>query len=463
MQVHLKRRIPVFVALGVLVLLALLAAGGRLFEPPAAEGAATVIATVPSGGNGPFDVAVNPGANLVYVANTGSQDLSVLSGAPPFNAVTLPLPVGGAAAGVAYNPNGNAVFVSDATNNVIMPYLAVAPFMVLGPPIVTGNAPAYIAANPANNRIYVSNVLQPDIAVFDGTAPGFPFIASLPQPPCAPGPGFAPGSVPRGVAINPTTNQIYVILSGVNQLWIMDGAAPWGCLPPVPVGVSPIGVAYNSSNNHIYVANNVSNNVTVIDASTFNVLNPGLPVGANPVGVAVNPTTNRIYVANAGGNTVSVIDGSTDTVVQTVPVGSTPQGIAANPLSNLVFVANYNDNTISVIEDMPTVSPPPPTPTPTAPAPPPPGGMEQVALQGGTCVPVASTYPDATPIATIAGAVAPPNVLQGLWQFDGVTWLGYSPQFPAASNLTQLDRLDVVFICVSGSGPNAGTFSRPVI
>jgi hypothetical protein len=62
-----------------------------------------------------------------------------------------------------------------------------------------------------------------------------------------------------------------------------------------------------------------------------------------------------------------------------------------------------------------------------------------------------------------AGAVAPPGVLESLWEFDGVTWLGYSPQFLAASNLTQMDRLDVVFICIGSSGPGAGTFSRPVI
>jgi hypothetical protein len=38
-------------------------------------------------------------------------------------------------------------------------------------------------------------------------------------------------------------------------------------------------------------------------------------------------------------------------------------------------------------------------------------------------------------------------------------WMGWSPAFPEASDLTQVDRLDVVFICVGG----AATFTRPVI
>jgi YVTN family beta-propeller protein len=295
------RRTSVLAALAVL---ALLAVGGPVSKPPAAEGAATVIATIPSGGTGPFHVAVNPGDNLVYVTNSGSQELSIFRGEPPYSPATLPISVGGVPAGVAYNSSDNAIFVADSTNNVIVPYLAVAPFTLLGPPMATGNAPLWMAANSATNRVYVANSLQPDVAVFDGTAPGFPLVASLPQGPCAA--AFPPGSSPAGVAVNPATNQIYVAVvnpSG-DQLWAMQGDAPWGCLPAKPVGLSPQGVAFNHENNHIYVANSMSNTVTIIDASTFNVLNPGLAVGTYPWGVAVNPTTNRIYVTNSGDNSV---------------------------------------------------------------------------------------------------------------------------------------------------------------
>jgi len=87
--------------------------------------------------------------------------------------------------------------------------------------------------------------------------------------------------------------------------------------------------------------------------------------------------------------------------------------------------------------------------------------MTSVALAGGTCNPVASTYPDDTAIATIANAVSPSGILISIWWFDTATgrWLGYSPQFPAASDLTQVDRLEAIFICVS----SAGTWSRPQI
>jgi len=103
-----------------------------------------------------------------------------------------------------------------------------------------------------------------------------------------------------------------------------------------------------------------------------------------------------------------------------------------------------------------TVTPTPagPTPTPT-PLPP---GMEAVALATG-CNPIASTYPDGTPVAAIAGGVTPSGILASLWEYESGAWLGYSPDFPQANNLAEVSFLDAVFICVS----DVGVFVRPVV
>jgi hypothetical protein len=75
------------------------------------------------------------------------------------------------------------------------------------------------------------------------------------------------------------------------------------------------------------------------------------------------------------------------------------------------------------------------------------------------CNPVASTYPDATPIETIAAAVGPAGNLKALWEFEGGVWLGYSPAYPHVSDLAAKNFLDVVFICVAGPG----SFGRPIV
>lgn len=75
------------------------------------------------------------------------------------------------------------------------------------------------------------------------------------------------------------------------------------------------------------------------------------------------------------------------------------------------------------------------------------------------CNPVTSTYADATAIGDIAQAVTPPEALQSIWQYEAGVWTGYSAQFPQASDLVDVGRLDVIFICVTADG----SFERPVI
>ncbi len=102
------------------------------------------------------------------------------------------------------------------------------------------------------------------------------------------------------------------------------------------------------------------------------------------------------------------------------------------------------------------------TPTATA-TPGPREATEDVHLRGGVCTPVFTTYPNGTPIPTIAAAVSPPGMLQVLWDFDRGTWMGYSPLFPEVGDLTEINFLDVVFLCVGGSGPSAAIFTRPLV
>ena len=129
---------------------------------------------------------------------------------------------------------------------------------------------------------------------------------------------------------------------------------------------------------------------------------------------------------------------------------------------NNVTNANLGPGAPCAPTPTPTPAPTPcPTCTPVPCATPPPGATEDVPL-AGTCNPLASTYADATPIGTIAGAVAPTTILTAIWSYDPftVTWLGYAPGAPpGVNNLVSADRLDVIFICANAPGK----WTRPVI
>jgi parallel beta-helix repeat protein len=104
----------------------------------------------------------------------------------------------------------------------------------------------------------------------------------------------------------------------------------------------------------------------------------------------------------------------------------------------------------------PTTSPATATPTETPTATP--GGVQTVPLTAG-CNPVAWTGSDNTPVATIGSAVSPAGIVVSVWELEAGVWAGYSPLYPEASQAFNVDRLGVVFICVS----TPGTLTRPAI
>jgi len=363
-----------------LLLLAMLAAALAVLgnaSPAAAE--PTVIATI-AVGTSPFGVGVNATTNRIYVANQFGNDVSVIDGATNTgidtdgnagNGITR-IPVGSGPIGVVANPATNRVYVANqfSSNVSVIDGATDTEIDTDGNPangitrIAVGSGPVGVAVNPTTNRIYVANGDSWNVSVIDGATDteidtdGNPAngITRIPV-----------GDRPLLLAVNPTTNRIYVANWLSDDLSVIDGATNT-VGATVPVGVGPLGVSANPTTNRIYVTNAGNpipgNDVSVIDGATDTEIdtdgNPGngitrILVGDSPHGVASNATTNRVYVANQSNDNVSVIDGASNTVVATVPVGDFLWCVGVNPSTNRIYVTNRNDNTVSVIEDLPPV------------------------------------------------------------------------------------------------------------
>ncbi len=77
------------------------------------------------------------------------------------------------------------------------------------------------------------------------------------------------------------------------------------------------------------------------------------------------------------------------------------------------------------------------------------------------CNNVTLTWPSGTPMTEVAAAITPVSNLRAIWRFNNTQqrFEGFSPQFPEQSDLRTANRLDAVFICMSGPG----TLTRPLI
>jgi YVTN family beta-propeller protein len=277
--------------------------------------AQVVIATLPVGIQ-PTSATVNSATNSIYEANWLCR--------------TLPC-----------SGPGTISVINGATNTVTATVNA-------------GINPTAMTVNPVTNKIYSANYCGNDptcqspgtVTVIDGATLATATVTV----------GYAPGVI----AVNSVTNKIYVLnycnsggfpscpIDGPGAITVIDGATL--ATQAVTVGWAPSDVAVNTTTNIIYVVNNTNSQfqngtVTVINGSTLSTQSVG--VGFEAFGIAVDSATNKIYVSNicaSGSNcdsgTVTAIDGAT-LMTGTVSVGFEPHYLAVNPISNKIYVGNF--------------------------------------------------------------------------------------------------------------------------
>jgi len=206
--------------------------------------------------------------------------------------------------------------------------------------IPVGVRPIGIAVNATTNTVYVTNQSDSTVSVIDG-ATGLVTGSAIPV-----------GSAPIGVAVDESTNTVYVANRDSSTVSVINRATNSVSVITGVVFSSPIGVAVDASTHTLYVTNSGGTTVSVIN-TLDNTLTKTITVGPIPSAVAVNASTNTVYVTNAGstvgGNSVSVINGATNAVTSTIPVGAQPQGVAVDASTNTVYVTNSSDSTVSVI------------------------------------------------------------------------------------------------------------------
>jgi YVTN family beta-propeller protein len=133
----------------------------------------------------------------------------------------------------------------------------------------------------------------------------------------------------------------------------------WDCnqvTATVPAGMAPRGIAMNPHTDKVYVADIGGITMTVIDGKT-NKVTATIPVGGNLLSATVNPRTDTIYVANFASGSVPVINGRTNTVTATIQHVSGASQIAllrrtmtlyvTDDLADSLWVINARTNTVT--------------------------------------------------------------------------------------------------------------------
>src|SRR5580704_11398756 len=170
---------------------------------------------------------------------------------------------------------------------------------------ISGNYDTFgMDLNPVTNKIYVTSEIEHNLVVIDGNTNQI--VANVPI-----------GHGGMWPTVDSVHNKIYVPNADDNSVTVIDGNT---LLPTtVAAGEGPLAVAVNSTTNKIYIGNqrfNGPSSVTVIDGATNTTTTVNLPFAAyfysGRNSLVVNEATNQIYALWAVG--VYGIDGATNQV-----------------------------------------------------------------------------------------------------------------------------------------------------
>jgi hypothetical protein len=136
---------------------------------------------------------------------------------------------------------------------------------------------------------------------------------------------------------------VYVVNSKSSNVTVIDGTS--NATTPVDVGTSAFALAVNPTTNKIYVAiggPGVFNIIIIVDGAT-NTATAALDQNAiNLNALALNPVTNKVYVANYTSSNVTML---TEQQVQPVPLTTTITSPSGNELiAGTTGVFNFTTN-----------------------------------------------------------------------------------------------------------------------
>jgi len=348
---------------------------------PSSLGHAVVLSTNPAGDGSDTHInvsgdtnvgVVNTGPNPVFLGKSGIGRVFVINGdktltlylallpnGSPVTTVTLPASTSGPIGG-ATSSNGNTYIANNGSNDVsVLPGTQTSITQV----VPVGTQPVMVATNSSGNKAYVINNGSNNVTVI-GTQDNS-VIKTIPV-----------GSQPIWGVMSDDGVDVFVVNQGSGTVSVIDTTLDI-VFTTIPVGTSPNFAFYDNVKKRVYVTNTGNNTVSVIKADSINLgVTPQiLPVKLKDVAVSGSPVSvgaiadgTRAYVALGGcpagtnhinlltnlascnGNKVSVIDATGLVESKVITVGSGAVSISPAVDGTKIYVPNAHDGNISIIK-----------------------------------------------------------------------------------------------------------------
>lgn len=337
-------------------------------------------------GTGPLAFALDPAKDTLYVADLGSDTVSMIDTAT-CNAsnhagcgqVAPQVTVGSGPTLLALDTATDTVYVPDVNGDTVSMFDASTCNATdtkgcTVSSVTVGSGPNAVAINPSTHTAYAANFNDGTVSVINTATCNAEASGGCSGP--LPTVSLGPEAGPDSIAIDQLSDTVYIPIFGpsLGSLALLNGATcnaevVSGCDQSprtTPIGSSPDWITEDPVTRTVYSLNQDDSNLSVINAATCNARDsagcrevpPALAFGFNGGGVVVDPSTDTVYATSQNNNTVTVLNGATcngtvtfgcDAYAPTTPVGNGAQPIVVDPGDHTAYVGNQDDNTISVI------------------------------------------------------------------------------------------------------------------
>ncbi len=294
-----------------------------------------LISAVTGSTTNPYGIAATPDGTEVWVTESGTNIVSVVSTSS--NSITSTIPVGIYPHGIAITPDGKTAYVANTGPNTgpggsyVVSIVDVASQKVTGT-VDVGEAPQVVVSTPAGSQIFVTSA---DGVYAIPTSGGR--VRRAPEP----------LHNPHGVSVTPDGTLAYVTDSERDQVVVLK-TSDLRTVGRIPVGSTPWNTAFSADGGGAYVTNANDDTVSVIDTASRTVTNT-IPLGSGtttdpsgttkgtmfaqvnhqPTAIVLGPNGN-IWVGCNTSSSVVVISTASNSVIDSTDIGLgfDPTGIA---------------------------------------------------------------------------------------------------------------------------------------
>jgi YVTN family beta-propeller protein len=312
------------------------------------------VTTIPVGKN-PEIMTYSVSSKEVYVLNSGSNNISVISTA---NKVVHSVALPGLAATIQlYDPaNGNVDVVSETMTGSEITSINHNTFALTNRVLPIGAA--FAAYDNASASVVVSSCDMNEVAAVNATN-----VVTVVK--------LSSGICPLFELYNPDNKDLYIsdIGEGIHGYTKTGNVSVLSSsnkiIKTLKVGSVPTLAAYDPSNHDIYLVNtgnqtgavHVTSTVWVISSS--NAIVKTISIGKDSDFAAYDPANSEIYVSAAASNKTYAIDGATNAIAATITTTQYPEGAFYDPALGEMLVPGDSvfENSSSTAKTVVTVIP----------------------------------------------------------------------------------------------------------